>query len=386
MQDPFSVSSSVLSPIKVEAKIMSESSSLSSSSSSESEDSEDEKIIDDSEDKNSDDSEAEGGEEKSQPFHFSETPKETAVKTQRPKVEQSDSTNRTKEREKPEEVCCVVGCTRVHSNHTYNERAGTMREGSKDKKMCRTHYIKGLGTCCVKDCNNSATNRNWKQKMSPFFELKEELKSDWKRLKTKVCTEHYAQFTAHEREITQSKHKKALSKKERSKKRRKLESSLEKQIAAGLKDHDFDCSDDGESIYGTAEIKEIYENDYSSGDEFEARPPSTQQHNTSKKRKRRSESPHFERRLANVSHRLDGASQTELEELKNEVRELKAQTTRFYSEIKAELVEQMMAIRADCMDIIRTSNKQAHEREKQAHEREMIQLGLLQTSQGDHTK
>lgn len=83
------------------------------------------------------------------------------------------------------DLCCIASCTKVHSNHVYNEAVGRMREPPNSQRMCRAHYIQGLGQCCVKDCTNKATNRNLKK--GAKLPIKEGLHDQLH----KVCMEHW---------------------------------------------------------------------------------------------------------------------------------------------------------------------------------------------------
>ncbi len=120
--------------------------------------------------------------------------------------------------------------------------------------MCRAHYIRGLGECCVKGCLAKATNRYFSTHFIMFFALllllslslsfstsltykhhrnyksglgyplKEGLEQPYK-----VCMDHWNQLEA-QRTNEDDKKKRKLKKNEKDKKKKKKEKDKKKRV------------------------------------------------------------------------------------------------------------------------------------------------------------
>lgn len=112
----------------------------------------------------------------------------------------------------PMELCCIEGCTRQHSNHVFHGNVGALRPPPNSMRMCRAHYIEGLGECCIKGCPNKATNRNWKPGLG--HTLKDGIEPPYK-----VCMLHWNIITADYEKKSKKKIKDKKSKKKKKKKK-----------------------------------------------------------------------------------------------------------------------------------------------------------------------
>jgi len=114
----------------------------------------------------------------------------------------------------PMDLCCMNNCTRPHSNHVFHGDAGALRPSPNSMRMCRAHYIEGLGECCIKGCANKATNRNWKPGLGHV--LKDGIEPPFK-----VCMLHWNIIAAD----YEKKSKKKLKDKKTKKKEKEKENS-----------------------------------------------------------------------------------------------------------------------------------------------------------------
>jgi hypothetical protein len=315
------------------------------------------------------------------------------------------------------DLCCIDGCTKVHSNHVYNEAVGRMRELPNSQRMCRAHYIQGLGQCCVKDCTNKATNRNLKK--GAKLPIKEGLHDQLH----KVCMEHWNlvdQQTKGNEGKKKGKRKRKDAKTKGKKRRRnsgdaEVEAFLARELGSkasgesdsGYSDDESEAEADGRKNSNANEFYAVQKSAVEARGDKRDRVASTlseedassdESYSESVKRRRtiKEENGRPTKVVATVkpipttpsrvgaqgvdraefvlgeskAKETKGAAVSEVQVLRSEVAQLRTELRDIKHFIKNALGEQLSALKSECLGLIDSKLREAHERE-------MVQLRLI---------